>query len=57
MARIKIFNTETGMWEYADTAIGVKGEKGDPYTLTKEDKAEIVQSVLAALPTYNGGVS
>ena len=29
---------------------GQPGEKGDPYTLTEEDKATIVQAVLAALP-------
>lgn len=28
---------------------GIPGEKGDPYTLTEGDKAEIVQMVLAAL--------
>lgn len=53
MARIKYFNTETQTWEYADTSIG---QKGDPYVLTEADKAELVQKVVAALPTYNGEV-
>ena len=59
MARIKYFNQETQKWEYADTAIGLKGDApilGVDY-FTEEDKAEIVQSVLDKLPTYNGGVS
>ena len=46
---------------------GPKGDKGDTgapspagpagptYTLTDEDKTEMVNSVLAALPTWNGG--
>lgn len=51
MARIKYFNKETKQWEYADTALSV------PYTLTEKDKTEIVQQVLAEIPTYNGGVS
>lgn len=29
--------------------------KGDPYTLTKDDKAELVTDVLEALPTWEGG--
>ena len=29
--------------------------KGDPYTLTEEDKAELVTDVLEALPTWEGG--
>lgn len=62
MARIKYYNPDTQAWEYADTVLGVKGDKGDTPVLgedyfTDEDKAEIVQSVLAALPTYDGGVS
>ena len=35
---------------------GDKGDKGDPYTLTETDKAEIVASVISALPVYNGEV-
>ena len=38
---------------------GEKGDKGDPYTLTDEDKTEIVNLVLAELPettTYTGEV-
>lgn len=31
-------------------AKGDKGEKGDPYTLTDEDKADIVALVLAEMP-------
>lgn len=57
MARIKFFNQETQTWEYADTALGVKGDKGDPYILTESDKAEIVKNVLAELPVYDGEVS
>lgn len=59
MARIKYFNKETNQWEYADIAIGGKGDtpvKGVDY-FTDNDKAEMIQSVLAQLPTYNGGVS
>ena len=37
-------------------AVNIKGEKGDPYTLTAADKAEIVQSVISSLPVYNGEV-
>lgn len=37
-------------------AKGDKGDKGDPYTLTETDKAEIVTSVISALPVYNGEV-
>lgn len=36
---------------------GDKGEKGDPYTLTEADKTEIVNSVIEALPKYNGEVT
>jgi hypothetical protein len=57
MARIKYFNEETQQWEYADTVLGVKGDKGDSYVLTEADKVEIVQNILAQLPVYNGGVS
>ena len=34
---------------------GAKGDKGDPYTLTEEDKTTIVSDVLSALPTWEGG--
>lgn len=62
MARIKYFNQETGKWEYADVAIGGKGEKGDKPVLgvdyfTEADKTEMVNSVIAALPKYTGSVS
>lgn len=41
--------------EKGDTgAKGEQGEKGDPYTLTEEDKASIVEDVLAALPAAEG---
>lgn len=36
--------------------VNIKGEKGDPYTLTEEDKAEIAAQVLAAIPVYRGEV-
>ena len=35
---------------------GEKGDKGDPYTLTDADKQAITNSVIAALPVYEGGV-
>ena len=38
------------------TIKGDKGEKGDPYILTEADKTEIVNSVIEALPKYNGEV-
>lgn len=34
---------------------GDPGEQGPAYTLTDADKAEMVNSVLSALPTWNGG--
>lgn len=34
---------------------GDPGEKGDPYVLTEADKKELVSSLLAALPEWNGG--
>ena len=37
-------------------AKGDKGDKGDPYTLTPEDKSEMVSAVIASLPIYNGEV-
>ena len=43
--------------EKGDTgATGPQGDKGDPYTLTDADKAEMVASVIAALPVYDGEV-
>ena len=39
----------------ADGAKGDKGDTGPAYTLTDADKAQIVNDVLAALPTWNGG--
>lgn len=39
----------------ADGKDGEKGEKGDPYTLTDDDKTDIVNSVIAALPLWEGG--
>ena len=35
---------------------GEKGDKGDTYDLTDEDKSEIADIVLAALPEWTGGV-
>ena len=35
---------------------GEKGDKGDPYTLTEDDKNTIVEAVKEALPKYNGEV-
>ena len=37
------------------TSANLKGEKGDPYTLTSSDKASIVSDVINALPTWEGG--
>lgn len=34
----------------------LKGEKGDTYSLTPDDKTEIVNAVIAELPVYNGEV-
>lgn len=31
--------------------LALKGEKGDPYTLTEADKAEIVNAVLSSMPS------
>lgn len=36
---------------------GETGPQGPAYTLTAEDKAEIVSAVIADLPVYNGGVT
>lgn len=52
--------TLTGFYEaflnLKEIAKGDPGEKGDPYTLTEEDKAIIVEAVIAALPVYEGEV-
>lgn len=37
------------------SSANLKGEKGDPYTLTEADKQSIVDSVIEALPTWEGG--
>lgn len=58
MARIKYYNQETKEWEYADTALGLKGDSpvlGVDY-FTDNDKAEIVRAVIDALPKYDGSV-
>jgi len=48
---------DNGNWFIGDTDTGVaaKGDKGDPYNLTDEDKEEITQQILATLPVWNGG--
>lgn len=38
------------------TGAYLKGDKGDPYTLTDADKAEMVAEVISALPVYGGEV-
>ena len=43
MARVKHFNKATSQWEYADESFGLKGDPGDDYILTEDDKAEIAQ--------------
>ncbi len=45
--------SEEGMPEVPGA--NIKGPKGDPYTLTEEDKSAIANSVLASLPTWTGG--
>ena len=47
--------TSLGKVVGADGKDGEKGEKGDPYTLTDDDKTDIVNSVIAALPLWEGG--
>lgn len=34
---------------------GDKGDKGDNYILTEDDKREVANIVLTMLPTWNGG--
>jgi hypothetical protein len=51
MARIKVFNTNTQSWIYADNSLGKNGHtpvKGVDYW-TDADKAEIVQRVIESL--------
>ena len=36
-------------------AAGKNGKDGDDYIITEADKTEIVENVLATLPTWNGG--
>lgn len=45
---------ENGNWFIGDTDTG-KPSQGADYALTDTDKNEMVNSVLAALPTWNGG--
>lgn len=40
----------------AEQLASLKGEKGDTYSLTPDDKTEIVNAVIAELPVYNGEV-
>jgi hypothetical protein len=54
MARVKFFNPDTGEWEYADMS-GKTPVKGKDY-FTEDDKQEITNAVIAALPKYNGEV-
>lgn len=52
---IKVHNA---IWRVASLGVSIKGStpvKGTDY-FTETDKAEIVNSVLSSLPTYNGGV-
>ena len=59
-------NTDDGFQEAVNFALeqarvsgefkGEKGDKGDPYTLTNNDKNIIVNAVIAALPVYAGEV-
>lgn len=54
----KLFvKTESGYSYLTDLsgAQGIKGEQGDPYELTDDDKEEIVASVLEEIPTGGGG--
>lgn len=49
MARVKHFNKATSQWEYADESFGLKGDPGDDYILTEDDKAEIAQQAAQAV--------
>lgn len=52
-------NTAASAEETAKSVVKRANEgefKGDPYTLTSEDKEEITQAVIDALPKYNGEV-
>lgn len=52
---------DNGNWYLGETDTGVysrgdKGDKGDAYVLTSQDKSEIASIVLQELPVYNGEV-
>lgn len=54
MARIKVYDSTTGTWVYADVAIGQpgpQGPQGPAYTLTTADRNTIAAAVKASLPT------
>lgn len=51
MAILRVKDDEGNIYDIT----AIKGDKGDPYTLTEEDKAELVADVLEALPTWEGG--
>ena len=50
MARMRHYNPDTKQWEYSDT-----GDDANGPILTEEDKQEMVNAVLAALPVAEGG--
>jgi hypothetical protein len=52
MAILKIRDANGNVQEI----LAIKGEKGDAYSLTPDDKTEIVNAVIAELPVYNGEV-
>lgn len=67
MSILRIRNKETGEWEEIPALVGPQGERGETGPAgpkpergvdywTPEDKQEVVEAVLTALPVYNGEV-
>jgi hypothetical protein len=61
MSVLKIKNKKTGEWETIASLKGdagkdgINGKDGKDYILTEEDKAEIAQLALAAMPAAEDG--
>ena len=55
-SRLGIFKVDKVNNQMIFTGAYLKGDKGDPYTLTDADKTEMVASVISALPVYGGEV-
>lgn len=51
MSIIYVRNDDTGKFEPISV---LRGEKGDSYVLTAEDKQEIIAAILAQLPNASG---